>query len=172
MARQWFGGAWGQGTIPGIEFGGTLAPVFGFTGPTLLRTRAHVQVTAATDNVPAMYPGNNIPPLVFRIIMGTAADPTPPGWPNDADAGDDVVFDALHWTAATVIPADPTVGRLEKIYQWASLESGVADSAGQRHFDPGVGPIATWDVRYLDITGSTLTPSFACSVWLRQLYNF
>jgi hypothetical protein len=173
--HHWRGAAWGSldTAIPGRQDSFVLPD----TGPlTVLRTRAFAQaVHADSTALPAFYVGNDIPPLIFRVVMNDEFTDPSLDWPQSLDTGlitdDDVIFEPMHWHDPVYVPANVPFGRDEFVHTYATVAGGIADSKAQRSFGFGQTPKVWWSVNYpfVEEGGSPVTPDFTVNVWIRVL---
>ena len=142
----------------------------GLVDPTVLRTRAFVGVTHASNDQPPFTHVNAQDPLALRVLITDAATPPDLGWEGQASGFEDVIFHPVVWETGLYVPGAAEFGRPEFVYSNGYLAGGVADSHGQRHL-PGdsvdvglsyyLGPVLAFT------TGAD--PEFAAQLWFRCL---
>jgi len=173
--HHWRGHAWGSGVFSEPN----RADTWTFDDPqplTILRVRAFAQaVHADSPCLPAFYAGNDIPPLVFRVLIVDGDVGPSMAWPDNINSAlatdDDVIFESMPWGTPVYVPQNVGFGRDELVHTYATVAGGIADSKAQRSFPLASTPKLYWNVGYplTEEGGSPVLPDFTCNVWIRVL---
>lgn len=172
MARvkSWYTFARTSGSVmvPVVQDNSVIAD--NLVNPTVLRTRAFCALSNADQNGPAVYPGNALSPMVFRILITDAADNPGDLWAGESSGIDDVIFDPLIWLTQLYVPVSADMSRPEEIFSVATPAGGICDSKGQRHMPGGsVDVMTSWYAGAAPGTGAPADSQFTAMVWIRCL---